>query len=191
MRRRRSRWQIVQTGGSPVYARDCFRFAVVLVNNIPAKDLCNALMNVAQFSLATYAESAPAALLARVVERLSGATDLGFRAAYRLEAGRTRTAIVQGHIRVADGRSDPAFFGGHPRLLQDVRRWERGELLDMPIQLKRLKELEEAGVDVVEFPTNPAVDMRFGGLNLAQPVVIFRDRFRVGEASGRVSVRWL
>jgi hypothetical protein len=186
---RRGRWQMVQTGGTPAYIRDCFRLAVVLVSDLPAKDLCGALTTVNGLSLAMYAENAQAALLARVLERLSGAVDMGYRAAYRLESGRTRTAIVQGHIRVADGRSDPALFGGHPRLLQDLRRMERGELQD-PIQIKRLREFKEAGVDVVEFPTSPAVDMRFG-LNMAQPVVIFQDRFRNAEASERVSVQWL
>lgn len=185
-------WQFVQTEGSPVYVRECDRFAVVPVNDSPSPDLCGALTAVDAFSLAIYAESRFAAVLARTLERRAGAIDLGrFGSTYRLEAHRTRTAVAQGSIRVADGRSDPAFFGGHSRLLHDVRRWELRELQDLPIQLKRLKELEAAGVDVVEFPTNPAVDMRFARINLAQPVAISQTRFRAAEASGRVNVRWL
>jgi hypothetical protein len=184
--------QVVQTGGSSIYARDCDRVAVVPVNDSPAEDLCSALPTVDAFCLATYAHSRFEAILARVLEQRTGPIDLGrFGASFRLERHRTRTAVAQGSIRIADGRSDPAFFGGHPRLLHDVHRWKRsGELLDVPVQLRRLRELENAGVDVVEFPVNPAVDMRFARIKLAQPIVICQNRFRAAEASGRVTVRW-
>ena len=186
------RWQVVQAGGSSVYARDCDQIAVVPVNDSPAKDLCSALPTVDAFCLATYAHTSFEAILARVLERRAGAIDLGrFGSTFRLERHRTRTALARGKIRMADGRSDPAFFGGHARLLRDIVRWKRsGELLDTPIQLRRLRELESAGVDVVEFPMNPAVDVRFARVKLAQPIVICQNRFRAAEASGRVTVRW-
>lgn len=187
----RRHWQIVQTEGSPIYTRDCEEFAIVPVVNQPSTDLCGALAGVDAFSLAMYAESSFGAVLARTLERLAGAVDLnGVGRTFRLEGHRTRTATVQGNIRVADGRSDPAFFGGHSRLRHDVRLWEFGALFDMPVQLRRLKELEAVGVDVVEFPSSPAVDMRFARINLAQPVVICKERFRRAEESGRVSVNW-
>lgn len=191
------RKELVQTAGAPIYARDCHRIAVVPVNDSPAPDLCSALTVVDQYSLAMYAESEFAAQIARTLERRAGATDLrSFGSTFRLERSRSRIAIAQGDIRIADGRSDQAFFGGHSRLLRDGRHWEAKDLdglpsEDIPPQIKRLRELEMAGVDVVEFPTNPAVDLRFSGLTLAQPVVICQARFRAAEESGRVSVKWL
>jgi hypothetical protein len=195
MKRRQK--MLVQTEGAPIYARDCPRVAVVPVNNSPAPDLCSALTVVDQYSLAMYAETPFAARLARTLERRAGARDLrSFGSTFRLEKKRSRMALVQGDIRIADGRSDPAFFGGHSRLLRDVRWWETREpegpeAEDVPVQIKRLRELEKAGVDVVEFPSNPAVDLSFSGLALAQPVVICQPRFEVAEEGGRVSVKWL
>jgi hypothetical protein len=175
-----------------MYARDCDQIAVVPVSDSPTEDLCGALPAVDAFSLAIYAKTPFAAILARVLELRTGAIDLGpFSSTFRRERHRTRTAVAQGNIRMADGRSDPAFFGGHSRLLHDVRRWRRsGEPADAPIQLRRLKELESVGVDVVEFPMNPAVEAQFARIKLAQPIVICQNRFRAAEASGRVTVRW-
>jgi hypothetical protein len=171
--------------------RDCTRFAAVPVEDNPTEDLPASLPQVDRFGIAIYAKTKFAADLARTLERRSGAVELGrFGTTYKeMKTGR-RIAIVQGKIVVADGRTDPAFFGGHPRLLLDCRRWEAGELEDMPIQIKRLRELERAGVDVVEFPTNAAVDLKFSRLNLAQPVVLCVDAFRVALATGRVTVKW-
>lgn len=189
----RERLQVVRTEGSSVYARDCDRIAVVLVDDSPAEDLCSALPAVDAFCLATYAKTSFEAILARVLEQRTDLRDLGggLSASYRLEKHRTRTALAQGRIRMANGRSDPAFFGGQARLLSDVSRWKRGgEAGEPPVQLRRLRELEQLGVDVVEFPVNPAVDARFARVKLAQPIVICRNRFRAAEASGRVTVRW-
>jgi hypothetical protein len=185
-------WRIVQTEGSPVHARDCDQIAVVPVSDSPIQDLCSALPAVEAYSLASYAETRFAAVLARVLELRTGAIDLGrLGASLHREGERTRTAVVQGRIRMADGRSDPAFFGGQPRLLHDVGLWQRsGETGDAPLQIKRLRELEKVGVDVVEFPIGPAIGKRFGKIELAQPVVICRSRFRAAEANGRVTVRW-
>ncbi len=185
------RWKMVQTEGAPTYVRDCTRFAAVPVANRPSKDLCGALTQVDDYCLTVYAKNEFSAILALALERRAGAVDLGrLGSTFKDERHRRRTAFVQGEIVVADGRSDPMLFGGHGRLLHDCRQWESGVLEDMPVQIKRLKELEAAGVDVVELPTNAAVDMKFARLNLAQPVAICRDRFRLAELSGRVGVRW-
>jgi hypothetical protein len=176
-----------------MYARDCDQIAVVPVNDSPTRDLCSSLTTVDVFSLAVYAKTRFTAILARTIERrATGAANLGrFGTTFRRERRLTRTAVAQGRIRMADGRFDPAFFGGHSRLISDVRKWERGdEPRDLPIQLKRLRELEAAGVDVVAFPTDQPVDARFAGIKLAQPIVICQERFRVAETSGRVRVRW-
>lgn len=187
----RRHWKIVRTGGAPCYVRDCTQFAAVPVDDSPIEDLPAALPEVRGFCIAVYAESKFAADLALTLGQRAGASDLGrFGGTFREAKRKRRMAIVQGNIVVADGRSDPAFFGGHARLLQDGRRWEKGELKEPPVQIKRLRELEEAGVDVVEFPTNAAVDLKFARLNLAQPVVLCRDRFRIANASGRVTVKW-
>jgi hypothetical protein len=188
----RRHWKIVRTGGAPCYVRDCTQFAAVPVDDSPTEDLPSALPEADRFNLAVYAESKFAADLALTLGQRAGAVDLGpFGATYKeIKQGR-RMAIVQGNIVVADGRTDPAFFGGHARLLQDCRRWEAEELKYMPIQIRRLRELEEAGVDVVEFPTSAAVDLKFARLNLAQPVALCRDRFRIAQITGRVSVKWL
>ena len=50
------------------------------------------------------------------------------------------------------------------------------------MQIKRLRELERAGVDVVEFPTDAAVDLKFSRLNLAQPAVLCIETFRIALA---------
>ena len=186
------RWRIVRTAGEPCYIRDCTQFAAVPVLDEPAKDLASALPRVDGFALAVYGESKLAVDLALTLGKRSGARDLGrFGATYREVKNTRRMAIVHGQIIVADGRTDPAFFGGQGRLLEDSRRWEAGHRKEMPIQIRRLRELEEAGVDLVEFPTNAAVDLKFGRLNLAQPVVISRRLFREGEENGRVIVEWL
>lgn len=187
------RLQAIRTGSSSIYVRECDRVAVVPVEDSPADDLCFALPTVDDaFCLATYAKTSLGAVLARVLEQRDGSGDLSrLSTSYRIERHRTRIAFAQGAMRIADGRSDPAFFGGHPRLLEDVGIWEEGdEAGEPPVQLRRLRELEGLGVDVVEFPVNPAVAMRFARINLAQPVVICCNRFRAAEASGRVTVRW-
>ncbi len=172
--------------------RDCTQFAAVPVDDNPTEDLPASLPQVDRFGIAIYAETKPAADLALTLERRSGAVELGrFATTHKEVKNSRRIAIVQGKIVVADGRTDPAFFGGHARLLLDSRRWEAGELEDLPIQLKRLRELERAGVDVVEFPTNAAVDLKFARLNLAQPVVLCTEGFRIALATGRVTVKWL
>lgn len=185
------RWKIVRTAGAPCHVRDCTRLAAVPVDDMPAEDLPDALPQVDRFGLAVYAENVFSVDLARTLGRRSGAVDLGrFGATYKELQKTRRVALVQGKIVIADGRIDPAFFGGHGRLLEYARRWEAGELKDIPLQIKRLRELEDAGVDVVEFPTNAAVDLKFARLNLAQPVVICTNRLRVALATGRVTVKW-
>lgn len=184
-------WIWLETEGAPAKTRVCDQLAVVSAPDRPALDLCNALPQVDDFSLASYGKTRFAVLLGAALERSAGVSDLGgIRKLFRLESARRRTAVVQGEIVIANGRNDLELAGGAPRLLLDGRRWEVGELRDMPTQVKRLRELAAAGVDAVELPTNPAVDLKFGRLNLAQPVVICRDRFRQGEATGRVRVRW-
>lgn len=187
----RRQWKLFQTEGAPTYVRNCSCFAVVPAENRPSEDLCGALRQVDGYCLTIYAKSEFAANLALTLERRAGAVDLGrLGSVFKEEQRRRRAAFVQGEIVVADGRSDPMLFGGRGRLLHDGRQWEADELKTMPVQIKRLKEMEAAGVDVVELPTNAAVDMKFAGLNLAQPVAICRDRFRVAESTGRVKVRW-
>lgn len=183
---------IIRTAGEPCYVRDCTQFAAVPVDDAPTQDLASALPQVDGFSLGIYGQSKHAVELARTLEKRAGARDLGrFGTTYREVKKDRRVAIVHGTIVVADGRADPAFFGGQGRLLEDCRRWEAGIRKEMPVQIKRLRELEEAGVDVAELPTNAAVDLKFGRLNLAQPVVISRKLFRSGQDTGRVKVEWL
>jgi hypothetical protein len=188
----RDRWQVVQAGASSAHARDCNRIAVVLVNDSPAEDLCSALPTVDAYCLATYARTEFEATLAQVLEARACASELGqLSESFRLERDRTRTAIAHGRIRIADGRSDPAFFGGQPRLLRDFKRWKlSGEHADVPIQLRRLRELESLGVDVVELPMSSVVEAQAARIKLAQPIVICQNRFRAAEAHGRVTVRW-
>lgn len=185
-------WQMISTEGAPTYIRTCARFTAVPVSNKPAIDLCGALPAVDRFGLAMYAESPFKAILAQTLERSAGAIDLGnLTAMYRREKRQCQVALVQGDIVVAKGRTDPELFGGPSRLLHDCRRWEAGELKAEPVQVKRLKELEAAGADVIELQTNAAVDLRFSRVNLAQPVVICRERFRQAELTERVKVKWL
>ena len=184
-------WKMIPTEGAPTEVRRCSKLAAVPVLNMPAIDLCHALLQVAGFSLGMYAKNKFTAILAIALERSAGPIDMGgIGKAYRRERREQHVAIVQGEIVIAKGRSDPQLLGGQARLLQDVRRWEAGELDDEPVQLKRLKELEAAGVDVIELPSSTAVDLRYARINLAQPVAICRDRFRFAEASGRVNVQW-
>jgi hypothetical protein len=186
----RRQWEMRQTSGAPTKVRTCPELAALLVENRPNRDLCDALPQVDGYNLGAYAKNEFAAVLARALERSAGAIDLSrLGSAFRQEKRERRIAIVQGDILIADGRSDPELFGGHARLLHDFLRWKAGELNE-PIQLKRLRELDVAGVDVVEFSTNAAVDLRFARINLAQPVVICRDRFRDAVATGRVRIRW-
>jgi len=184
-------WQMIPTEGAPTYVRTCSKLAAVPVMNRPSIDLCNALLQVDRFGLGMYAKSKFAAILAIALERSAGPIDMGgIGKMYRRTRREQHVAMVQGDIVIAKGRSDPQLLGGQARLLHDVRRWEAGELEDEPIQLKRLKELEAAGVDVIELPSSTAVDLRYARLNLAQPVAICCDGFRLAEAAERVMVKW-
>jgi hypothetical protein len=184
-------WNMHPTGGAPSFVRRCTEIAAVPAGDRPAIDLCDALPQVDGFGLAAYAENEFKAILAVALERSAGAIDLGgISKLYRQAKRERRIAIVQGDIVIAKGRTDPELFGGYPRLLLEARLWEAGEVKDEPMQLRRAKELEASGVDVIELPTNAAVDTRFARINLAQPVLICRDRFRRAEASGRVTVKW-
>lgn len=189
--RKRRQWRLVPTDGSPCHVRICSRFAAVPVEDTPTEDLPASLTQVEGFGIARYATSKFAADIALTLEHRSGAVEMSrFGRSYRKVKEGRRIAVVQGEILVADGRTDPAFFGGHARLLHDGRRWQDDDLDDIPVQIKRLRELERADVDVIEFPTNAAVDLRFSRLNLAQPVVVCCNTFRTAVASGRVTVEW-
>ncbi|HWM63394.1 MAG TPA: hypothetical protein VNP96_05315 [Solirubrobacterales bacterium] len=184
-------WKLVQNGDSPASVRDCPQMAIVAVDNAPILDLLSALTPVGEgFAIATYARSALAVKLERVLGQVSGSIDHGFFGAWRDVNRRTRTACVQGGLRVGDGRLEPAFFGGHARLLEDVLLWENDELPHEPVQLARLREYESAEVDVVEFPPSATVNKRFTGLNLVQPVVLSLSRLREAEVTGRIVVKW-
>ena len=124
------------------------------------------------------------------LERLSGPIDLGFFATLRDVNRRIRTASVHGELTIGNGKCEPAFFGGTARLLEHMRLWEAGELPFEPVQLTRLRQLEAAGIDVVEFPSSAAVNNRFAGLNLVRPVVISLNRLREAESAGRLQVEW-
>jgi hypothetical protein len=174
-------------GGHPAPVRDCLRIAIVAVDNSPAQDFLSALPTIGGgFAIATYAESELAVRLGYTLERLSGPTDRGFLATWGEVKRRTRTASVDGNLRIGNGRRDPAFFGGLGRLV-DV---SRDGLPYEPVQLVRLREFEAAGVDVVEFPPSTAVQRQFARLNLVQPVVISLRRLREAEAEGRLRVTW-
>lgn len=186
-----AKWQFHRTGGAPIPVRRCTELAVVALDDVPVRSLWTALPRIAgRYGLATYSVSEFGAKLARALEQLAGPIDLSFSAVYRNVSCRTRTARVQGDLVIADGRRDPAFFGGQPRLLHDARLWEYKEIHAIPVQIQRLRELEMAGIDLVDLPSSPAVDNRFAGLSLAQPVVILLDRLHVAEKQGRVRVEW-
>jgi len=184
-------WNWRETEGVPAKTRICIELAAVPVPDIPALDLCNALLQVDDFGIASYGRDPFSAILGSALERSAAACDIGsLRKIFRLEKARRKVAIVHGEIVIANGRNDLQLAGGAPRLLFDGRLWEAGELQDIPTQIRRLRELAAAGVDVVELPTNPAVDVKFGRVNLAQPVAVCRDQFRKGEAAGRIAVTW-
>jgi hypothetical protein len=184
-------WQFFQTDGAPAYSRLCVQSVVVPAGGRPGLDLCSTLPNVGPFALAMYAESQATARLARTMELQAGPMDMrSFGSIHKKVKRSTRNALVQGDLRIADGRSDPAFIGGHARLVDDFGRWRRGECPDVPIQIRRLSQLEAAGIDAVDFPSSAAVDLRFG-LQLARPVVICKRRFREAEEARRVQVTWL
>jgi hypothetical protein len=184
-----SRWRYVQTQGSPALVRDCDEIVAVSVHDAPASDLISALTPLGdRFAMAMYSDSPTAAVLGRTLEVLSGSTDLRFQRTRREVARRTRIATVSGDLLIADGRREPSLFGGLGRIQHDYRRYQ--EFGQAPPQQARLLQLEAAGVDVVELPSNPPVDNRFASLNFAQPVVISIRRLRAAEESKRLEVAW-
>jgi hypothetical protein len=184
-----SSWRFAQTEGQPAVVRDCDKIVAVLVDDEPTDDLISGLTPLGdRFAMTMYAESSRAAVLGRTLELISGSTDLGFWRTRREVRGRTRIATVCGDLVIADGRREPPLFGGLGRIHHDFRRSEEFDLA--PPQEARLLELEEAGIDLVELPSNPPVDNRFAGLNFTQPVVISIQRLRGAEESGRLVVEW-
>lgn len=184
-----SRWRYVQTEGPPALVRDCDRIVAVSVSNAPTPDLISALTPLGdRFAMAMYSESPTAAVLGRTLEMLAGSTDLRFARTRREVSRGMRTATVSGDLLIADGRREPSLFGGLGRVQHDFRRYR--EFGQAPPQQARLLQLEAAGVDVVELPSNPPVDNRFASLNFAQPVVISIQRLREAEEAKRLEVEW-
>lgn len=185
------RWQIAPTAGAPAAVRVCDEIVAVSFDDSPSADWLSAFPTVAdRFAIAAYAESERAAILARTLEQISGSVDFGFSATLRKVRSRTRTATVRGSdLKIANGRTEHCFFGGPARLHDDFREWEEDEEAGLPpIAFDRLVELEEAGVDIVELPSSPAVDNRFAGLNLAQPVILCLHRLRQAQDAGRLEI---
>ncbi len=184
-----SGWRYAKTEGSPALIRNCNQIVAVPISNAPIEDLIAALTPLGKrFAMAMYSESPTAAVLGRTLEMLAGSTDLKFSRTRREVARRTRTATVSGNLVIANGRREPQLFGGPGRIQHDFRRFQ--EFGQAPPQLARLLQLEAAGIDAVELPSNPPVDNRFASLNFLQPVVISTQRLREAEASGRLEVRW-
>lgn len=184
-------WDMFRTGGAPAFSRICTKDALLAVSRLPALDLCDGLEAVDEYALGLYAETPRKARLARAMEIQASAPDIGsFGSTYRRVKRSTRLALVKGDLRLANGMVEQPFNGGQPRMALDYKRWERKELPDLPIQIKRMREFEKVGIDGVDFPSNAAVDMHFG-FQVGRPIVISMRRFRQAEREGRVSVLWL
>lgn len=184
-----SPWRFQQNPGPLALVRDCTKKAAFTVPLRPAKDILAAMPAVAGYGFAIYGESPHAALLARAMEIQASVLDMrSFGSIYRLVKRTSRCIEISGELMLANGRVEQAFVGGQPRMWEDYGKWLRGELPELPIQVLRMMELELAGVDGVEFPQNPAVDMRFG-LQVGQPIVISLSRLRMALKEGRVTLR--
>jgi hypothetical protein len=183
------RWRYAQTPGTPAVVRDCKRMVAVSVDDVPTRDLASALTPLDdRFAWGRYAESRLAGVLGQTLELLSGSPDFRFGRTRKEVEEKIRTATVKGDLVIADGRREPQLFGGIGRLQHDFERFRR--FGHTPPQLSRLLELEEAGIDAVELPSNPPVDNRFAGLNFEQFFVVSMPHIRQAEKAGRIEVVW-
>ena len=161
-----------------MHTRDCGQVAVVPVDDSRSRRPAAAPLPTANDNgMATYAHTCFEAILARALvaeDRPDGPrVDPARRSGSR---GTIRSASLRQH---PDGRwpfGPSATSAGHPRqrtfflCLEAQRRASRHLLvLSAARDSSKMREVPDA----VDWPMNPAVDMRFARIKLAQPIVIF------------------